>query len=66
MRSTAALIFAMLYVSSAGLRAADTVTSDYPNRPLRLITGFLPGGISDTLARVVGETWRAHRSARRH
>ncbi len=55
MRSTAALIFATLCVSSAGLRAADTVTSDYPNRPLRLITGFLPGGISDTLARVVGE-----------
>lgn len=28
---------------------------DYPSRPLRFITGFLPGGVSDTIARVVGE-----------
>src|SRR5262249_42964761 len=27
----------------------------YPSRPLRLITGYLPGGVSDTIARVVGE-----------
>jgi tripartite-type tricarboxylate transporter receptor subunit TctC len=27
----------------------------YPDRPLRLITGFLPGGVSDVLARVIGE-----------
>ena len=27
----------------------------YPARPLRLITGFLPGGVSDTVARVTGE-----------
>jgi tripartite-type tricarboxylate transporter receptor subunit TctC len=26
----------------------------YPERPLRLMTGFLPGGVSDVLARVVG------------
>ncbi len=27
----------------------------YPARPLRLITGFLPGGVSDTIARVTGD-----------
>jgi len=27
----------------------------YPTRPLRFITGYLPGGVSDTIARVVGE-----------
>lgn len=29
--------------------------ANYPSRPLRLITGFLPGGVSDTVARVTGE-----------
>jgi tripartite-type tricarboxylate transporter receptor subunit TctC len=28
---------------------------EFPRHPLRLITGFLPGGVSDTIARVVGE-----------
>ena len=27
----------------------------FPSRPLRLITGFQPGGVSDTVARVTGE-----------
>lgn len=34
---------------------AQTRTPDFPQRPLRLVTGFLPGGVSDTIARVVGE-----------
>ena len=32
-------------------RAAD----DYPYKTIRFVTGFLPGGVSDTLARVVAE-----------
>jgi tripartite-type tricarboxylate transporter receptor subunit TctC len=28
---------------------------NFPSRPLRLITGFQPGGVSDTVARVTGE-----------
>lgn len=35
--------------------AYGQTVSDFPQRPLRLITGFLPGGVSDTIARVVGE-----------
>ncbi len=35
--------------------AANVQAQDYPTRPLRLITGFLPGGVSDTIARVTGE-----------
>jgi tripartite-type tricarboxylate transporter receptor subunit TctC len=29
--------------------------ASYPTRPLRLITGFLPRGVSDIVARVTGE-----------
>ncbi len=36
-------------------QAADAPPRDFPNKPLRFVTGFLPGGVSDTIARVVGE-----------
>jgi tripartite-type tricarboxylate transporter receptor subunit TctC len=40
----------------AGTAAAQvTGAENYPTRPLRLITGFLPGGVSDTVARVTGD-----------
>jgi tripartite-type tricarboxylate transporter receptor subunit TctC len=29
--------------------------ANFPSRPLRLITGFQPGGVSDTVARVTGD-----------
>lgn len=48
-RTLALLAFLALFSSAA--YAAET----YPSRPLRLITGYLPGGVSDTIARVVGE-----------
>src|ERR1700741_1585279 len=28
---------------------------NYPARPMRIITGFLPGGVSDTIARVMAD-----------
>jgi tripartite-type tricarboxylate transporter receptor subunit TctC len=28
---------------------------DYPNKPIRFIIGFLPGGVSDTIARVISD-----------
>ena len=37
--------------ASAHAQSAD----NFPSRPLRLITGFQPGGVSDTVARVTGE-----------
>ena len=47
------LVMVVTLLMSWGLpaKAAD----GYPERPLRLITGFLPGGVSDTVARVIGE-----------
>ena len=35
--------------------AADRPPADYPNKTIRFIIGFLPGGVSDTIARVTGE-----------
>lgn len=42
-------------LASAAAHAQDKSAENYPSRPLRLITGFLPGGVSDTVARVTGE-----------
>lgn len=45
---------AALLLAFAG--AAHTQGAEnFPSRPLRLITGFQPGGVSDTVARVTGE-----------
>ena len=43
----------VLTVASLGVNAATTADSKYPTRPIRFVVGFLPGGPSDTIARVV-------------
>ena len=40
-------------VACLGANAATTADSKYPTRPIRFVVGFLPGGPSDTIARVV-------------
>jgi tripartite-type tricarboxylate transporter receptor subunit TctC len=52
MKKLAALLFACAACSTA-VHAQNS--ADFPQHPMRLITGFLPGGVSDTIARVVGE-----------
>jgi tripartite-type tricarboxylate transporter receptor subunit TctC len=49
-KTTIAIIAGIACVAAASARA-----DEFPQHPLRLITGFLPGGVSDTIARVVGE-----------
>lgn len=50
-RTTLAILLALSLPTAAFAQTPDR----YPSRPLRLITGFQPGGVSDIVARVTGE-----------
>lgn len=49
-----ALMLAAL-LAGTGAYAQKQDAADYPTRPIRFIIGFLPGGVSDTIARVVSD-----------
>lgn len=51
---TRGIACAALIALAAGL-AAVAAAADYPVRPIRYVVGFAPGGINDTLARIVGQ-----------
>lgn len=56
-KSSSIALTLILLAASATAVAQDAKPKeigDFPSRPLRLITGYLPGGVSDTIARVVG------------
>jgi tripartite-type tricarboxylate transporter receptor subunit TctC len=41
-------------LASATLASAQQNASDYPSRPIRIVTGYSPGGTTDLLSRIVG------------
>lgn len=45
----------LLYLLAAGSVQAQEPAGDFPSRPLRVITGYAVGGVSDLIARTVGE-----------
>lgn len=51
----AAVIASFICGIAAGLCSADVVAQSYPNRPLRFVIPFPPGGGADNLARIVGQ-----------
>jgi tripartite-type tricarboxylate transporter receptor subunit TctC len=55
-RSRGALLYlGVALVSAASQPALTADAADYPNKPIRLIVGFTPGGSADLTARAVGQ-----------
>ena len=55
MKLQSKLALAILIATASMLAPAATPAAEsYPNRPIRFVVGFLPGGPSDTIGRVVG------------
>jgi tripartite-type tricarboxylate transporter receptor subunit TctC len=53
-RMSLRFLIVLLAVSTCGIPAVYAGEA-YPDRPIRIIQGFSAGGISDTLARIIGE-----------
>lgn len=53
-RVTAGLVFSLTWVGVLNAAAAAQPATKYPERPIRLIVPYPPGGTADVMARVVG------------
>ena len=50
-RNLAAQLGFLTPASAGDIHAQEP--TNFPNRPMRIITGYLPGGVSDTVARTI-------------
>lgn len=47
--------FAVIVILTGGLQVGALAQADFPNKPIRLLVGFSPGGGTDTVARIVAK-----------
>jgi tripartite-type tricarboxylate transporter receptor subunit TctC len=47
--------YTLVALAAIGYAASAGAQQGYPNKPIRLIVGFAPGGNTDTVARIVGQ-----------
>jgi tripartite-type tricarboxylate transporter receptor subunit TctC len=55
MRTSVIMIIAGLLMAGSGLATGETWAQGYPERPIRTIVPFPPGGLADSVARIVGQ-----------
>jgi tripartite-type tricarboxylate transporter receptor subunit TctC len=55
MRISVALIIGSLLLAGSGLATGQARAQGYPDRPIRAIVPFPPGGLADSVARIVGQ-----------
>ena len=48
-------IIALTLAAAAGIAAAQSNIANYPNKPIRIIVPYPPGGATDVMARVIGQ-----------
>src|ERR1700742_5012516 len=53
--SFAAVLCAPVVVVACGLLAQPALADTFPSRPIRIVVGFGPGGLGDTVTRALGQ-----------
>ncbi len=51
---TARRVLGVFFAFALALASGESMSQSYPNRPIKLIVGFLPGGGTDVTARLIG------------
>ena len=54
MKRTSLIVAACVALAAPGLAAAQSGDA-WPNKPVRLLVGYPPGGASDTISRLIGQ-----------